>query len=122
MAYETLDEVRENRIAMEATIDAYGEIERAIGWYYYLEGRLVFPFNVRCKVKRASSPLKEGEVVQAMSMAHEDECEHEMYVTVVHNGEDLAVPLAQMESLSENPDTVEAVGDWHYWVARGYRF
>ena len=28
------DEAREHRIAMEAVVDAYDEIERAMGWYY----------------------------------------------------------------------------------------
>ena len=30
------DEVREHRIAMEVVVDAYDEMERAMGWYYYL--------------------------------------------------------------------------------------
>ena len=51
------DEVREHRITMEAVVDAYNEQERAIGWYYYLENRLVFPFLARCTAKRAVSRL-----------------------------------------------------------------
>lgn len=39
------DEGREARITMEAVVDAYDEVERAMSWYYYLEGRLHFPFN-----------------------------------------------------------------------------
>ena len=39
------DEVRERRITMEAVVDAYNEEERAVGWYYYLEGKLNFPFT-----------------------------------------------------------------------------
>ncbi len=34
----------------------------------------------------------------------------------------LAVPLAQLESMSKDQDTKEAVGDWHYWLAQGYQF
>ena len=30
------DEIREERISMEAVVDAYNEDERAMGWYYYL--------------------------------------------------------------------------------------
>jgi hypothetical protein len=32
-----LDEAREERITMEAVVDAYGEDEQAMGWYYYLD-------------------------------------------------------------------------------------
>ena len=37
------DETREHRIAMEAIVDAYGAEEQAMGWYYYLDDRLVSP-------------------------------------------------------------------------------
>jgi len=38
---------REHRIEMEAVVDAYGEMERAVGWYYYLEGKIKPPFPIR---------------------------------------------------------------------------
>ena len=50
------DEVRERRISMEAVVDAYNEQERAIGWYYYLEGKLNFPFLARCAARRSTPP------------------------------------------------------------------
>jgi hypothetical protein len=45
---------RERRIDMEIVVDAYNEVERAMGWYYYLQGGLKFPFKVRCIRKRAT--------------------------------------------------------------------
>lgn len=122
MARVKQDEVREHRIAMEAVVDAYNEGERAMGWYYYLEGKLRVPFKARCKARRAVSPLQVGEVVEVLGMAPEDECEAEMFVWVHHSDDRLAVPLAQLESLSKHRATQEAIGDWHYWVARGYEF
>lgn len=41
------DENREERIDMEAVVDAYGEEERAIGWYYYLAENMNFPFQAQ---------------------------------------------------------------------------
>ena len=38
------DEVREQRITMEIVVDAYTAEEQALGWYYYLERTLQFPF------------------------------------------------------------------------------
>jgi hypothetical protein len=34
--------------------------------------------------------------------------------------ERITVPLAQLRPLSKDRETQEAVGDWHYWVDRGY--
>ena len=39
------DKYRDDRIVMRAVVDAYGSEERAIGWYYYLENELSFPFR-----------------------------------------------------------------------------
>jgi hypothetical protein len=116
------NEERERRIAMEVVVDAYDEIERAMGWYCYLEENLEFPFKARCRVKRAISPLKIGEEVQVAAMAPEEECKSEIFVWIKRAGEKFAVPLVQLESASSNPETQEAIADWAYWVARGYQF
>lgn len=52
------DKEREGRIEMEIVVDAYDEEERAMGWYYYLEDQMRFPFNERCSTERRISPLK----------------------------------------------------------------
>lgn len=116
------DKARERRIEMEAVVDAYNSEERAMGWYYYLEGRLKTPFKARCKSKRAVSPLRIREEVNVLGMAPEEECESEMFVRVRWRGRSLAVPLSQLEPLAVDPETREAIGDWHYWLARGYEF
>ena len=105
---------------MEATVDAYGPEEQAIGWYCYLDDKLAFPFSARCMEKRRISPLEPGEVVQVTGMAPADDCMREMFVMITWQNRDLGVPLAQLEPLDVGTGTAEAVGDWHYWVARGY--
>ena len=39
------DNERDERIAMEIIVDAYGPEEQAMGWYCYLEEKLKFPFT-----------------------------------------------------------------------------
>lgn len=69
------DPEREERIAMEAVVDCYNESERAMGWYYYLQGTISFPFAAKCDRKRAISPLKVDERVEVIDMAPEEECD-----------------------------------------------
>jgi Calcium binding len=116
------NKARERRIEMEVVVDAYNESERAMGWYYYLEERLKFPFKARCKSKRAVSPLCTGEEVTVLGMAPEEECESEIFVRLRWGGRRMAVPLSQLEPLTADPQTKEAVADWHYWVGRSYKF
>jgi len=115
------NEVRETRIIDEIIVDCYNEEEQAMGWYYYLEDILNFPFTAKCILKRQTSPLKIGEVVEVIEMASEDECEHEVFVKVRWQKRVLAVPLIQLEGIKVNSKTREAIEDWHYWVNRGYK-
>src|SRR2546421_12301207 len=103
------NKARERRIEMQAVVDAYNESERAMGWYYYLEERLKFPFKARCKSKRAVSPLRIGEVVNALGMAPEEECESEVFVRLTWGGRSMAVPLSQLEPLDADHSTKKAV-------------
>ena|SRR5664279_321265 len=113
---------REHRIDYEAVVDAYDEVERAMGWYYYLEGKLSMPFKATCRSKRSTSPLKVGETVEVVGMAVEDDCMSEIFVRIKLGKTTLSVPLAQLECHSIDEQTCEAVADWHYWVARGYQY
>lgn len=122
MARVTEDKERENRIMMEIVVDAYGEQESAMGWYYYLEDKLRFPFPARCVVERTISPLKLKDQVEVIGMPDEDECKHEMFVTIRWQKDELAVPLSQLSPISAASETIQAVEDWHYWVKMGYEF
>jgi hypothetical protein len=116
------DKIREDRIHNEIVVDAYDESERAMGWFYYLEDTMEFPFKANCIEKKATSPLKKGEEVEVLELASGDDCEHEIFVTVSWEKRKLAVPLAQLEPVKSDAKTREAVEDWHYWVQRGYEF
>lgn len=123
MAKVKKDEDREERIVMEIVVDAYDTQERAMGWYYYLEDKITFPFTATCITKRAISPLKIHDEVEVIGMPSEDECEHEMFVTIRWAREGLAVPLCQLAPIScTDPETIEAVKDWGYWINMGYQF
>jgi len=112
---------RENRIAEEIIVDAYGPEEQAMGWYYYLQDTLYFPFPARCIAERATSPLRKGDEVEVVNMAPEEECEHEMYVGIRWGRRPLAVPLSQLRPIAEaDEETRQAIEDWHYWIAQGY--
>ena len=118
------DEEREERIHMEIVVDAYGPEEQAMGWYYYLDDNLAMPFEARCVRERSVSPLAVGDQVRVVAMAPEDECEREMFVAIEWGKRTLAIPLAQLELIEDDDTddaTWQAIGDWHYWVDRGYQ-
>ena len=45
-----------------------------------------------------------------------------MFVTIQWEGRTLGVPLSQLKGVAVEPDTKQAIDDWHYWVQQGYEF
>jgi hypothetical protein len=122
MAKPKRDPVREDRIENEAVVDAYGPEERAMGWYYYLENRIRFPFQAKCIASKVVSPLRKGEVVEVRRLAPEEACSSDILVLIRWHSRNVAVPLSQLAAMDEDKSTAQAIGDWHYWVAQGYCF
>jgi hypothetical protein len=103
------DPLREDRIENEAILDATPE-EQAMGWYYYLESKIRFPFPAKCIAADVVSPLRKGETVEVIRMAPEDNCEQDMFVLVRWQGRKMAVPLSQLAAIDPDESTAEAIG------------
>jgi len=112
---------REHRISMEIVVDAYTPEEQAMGWYYYLDDKLNFPFRARCVAPTKISPLRKGEIVEVVAMAPEDDCTHGMIVIIKWDKRRLGVPLSQLKPIGGRGETTEAIADWHYWIDQGYK-
>jgi hypothetical protein len=122
MAIKRTEQDRETRIDNDIVVDAYDASERAMGWYYYLEEQLHFPFTARCIKVRPISPLRVGDEVEVLGMAPEDECGYEMFVMIRWEKPGLAVPLSQLKAVATDESTSQATEDWQYWVKQGYEF
>lgn len=120
MAHQAKNEAREERIHMEIIVDANGPEEQAMGWYYYLDDTIHFPFSARCVALRPISPLDLGDKIEVVGMAPEEECEHEMFVLIKWKNRKLAAPLMQLEGIQVDEEAQQAIEDWHYWMNRGY--
>ncbi|MGF1494792.1 MAG: calcium-binding protein [Microcoleaceae cyanobacterium] len=116
------DKVREDRIDAEVIVDAYSPEEQALGWYYYLDRKIKFPF----KAKWVDSPNSKGKTVKVLKMPPEEDCMLEMFVEIRYkdkSGEDeFSVRLAEIQPIDVDPNTEEAIADWHYWVEMDYEF
>ncbi len=122
MARVAKDEAREERIMMEAVVDAHDEEERAMGWFYYLQDKMHFPFEAECVTESRVSPLKIGERVQVKDMTPEDDHLQDMFAEIEWSNRTFDLPLAQLRPIDVDADTQEAVEDWKYWMDRGYCF
>jgi hypothetical protein len=116
------DPIREKRIHEEAIVDAYGPEEQAMGWYYYLDSKIHFPFEAKCVASKVVSPLRKGEIVEVRRLAPEDSCASDIHVLIRWQARNMAVPLSQLVAINADESTEVAISDWHYWVSHGYLF
>ncbi len=93
-----------------------------MGWHYYLDNKIRFPLRAKCIASKAVSALRKGETVGAQRIAPEDACAADMLVLIRWQRRTMAVPLSQLVPIDAGESTVEAIGDWHNWVAQGYCF
>lgn len=111
-----INQDREERIEREVLVDTYNGEEQRLGWYYYLEDNLKFPFKAMWK----------NEEIEIVSMSEEDDCLEDMYVEVKYQEEDLedtfSISLSEIDPIDSDSKTLEAIGDWKYWLDRGYSF
>jgi len=122
MSARIKDNIREERILDEIIVDANGPEEQAMGWYYYLDDKIHFPFTAECISVNKRSPLHIGERVSVSQMANEGDWENDIQVEISWNDRVFSVPLAQLKPIGADKDTIEAVSDWHYWKSQGYTF
>ncbi len=61
-------------------------------------------------------------MVNVKKMVPGEECEKGMLVTILHDGDELDVPLGQLEPADDTEDDEirEAAYAWHYWGNRGF--
>jgi hypothetical protein len=91
---------------MEIIVDAYNEEEQAMGWYYYLDNKLNFPFKAKWLTGGSTSKSEDVEVLQ---MSPEEACQTEMFVEVLYKedtAEDVfSVALSDIEPIEADDET-----------------
>jgi hypothetical protein len=76
-----------------------------MSWYYYLEGKISFPFQARCIAAKVVSPLRKRETIDVRGLAPEDACASDMLVQIRWQGRKMAVPPSQLAAI--DPDESE---------------
>jgi len=115
------DKAREERID-DITADANDMEEVMMGWFYYLDDGITFPFEAECIEQDQISPLRKGEKVIVLELVSEYDSGKELFVRIEWMGRKMGVPLAQLKPLKVDEKTRQAIEDWQYWKARGYEF
>jgi len=104
----------------EIIVDCYDEYEVTMGWFYYFQDNMSFPFKAKISAETGIDNLKIGDtvnVVELMNSSDEMISIYDFKATVgIEYGEHIYdVSLEQIKGIDCNQKTDEVIEVWHYW-------
>lgn len=123
MGKKKSDISRRNRIEYEVIVDCYDEYEMAMGWFYYLNDNLKFPFKASIVGDIKIDSLQEGDsiiVTEFINSSKDDVSMYNFLPTVwIEKGEHIYdIPLVNVKSVDCDDDTFNTIEDWRYWCEK----
>lgn len=107
-------EERRDRIRNEIIMDAYGDEEVNMSWYYHFEENLVFPFlaYVHTEYKNGNKGMISTEVVKIVSSTHE-----EILFGGFYSGCEAMVKfkITDISSIIDEEENIDILNDWLFW-------
>lgn len=112
----TKEEIQ-NKIDYEIIVDCYDEYEVSMGWYYYMEETLEFPFTATAQVKKRDGSLEKREVIITGLASDEEGFLSRDFNLEMENGELLvSIAYSKLSQIKASTPTLEAFQIWNYWV------
>ena len=116
----TEEEIKEI-IDFEIVVDANGDDEVYMGWYYFMVETLEFPFKAIATIKKRNGTIEERtvEVVEDATDGDRFKCQA-YYVNVDYEGVLMKVEIADLKPINASEETLKAMTVWKYWKEKGY--
>ena len=111
----TKDEMQ-HKIDYEIIVDCYDEYEVSMGWYYYMEETLKFPFKAKAKLKKVDGSVKLTEI-QVTGLAADEEgfMGNDFDLEILTGGHFSNIHYSQLSQIKADDETLEAFAIWEYW-------
>lgn len=111
----TKDEMQ-HKIDYEIIVDCYDEYEASMGWYYYMEETLKFPFKAKAKLKKSDGSVKLTEI-QVTGLAADEEgfMGNDFDLEILTGGHFSNIHYSQLSQIKADDETLEAFAIWEYW-------
>ncbi len=108
-------------IEEEITVDANGDDEVYMGWYYFMSETLEFPFKAVASIKKRNGTTEERtvDVIEDATNGDRFKCQA-YYVNIDYEGVLMKVEVADLKPVNASDETLKAITVWKYWLAKGY--
>jgi hypothetical protein len=110
------DAERDYRIHDEIIVDAYGEEEQAMSWYYYMEENLEFPMKAKVKLRLRGGKTEE-KAIKIVEIDPESETSLTLRLGITEGKSDRVqyVSPADIVRIQTTEGNLEILNDWLYW-------
>ncbi len=108
-------------IDLEIVVDANGEDEVFMGWFYFMFETLEFPFKAMATIKKRNGKTEKHivEVVEDATDGDRFKCQA-YHVNVDYNGVLMKMEVADLMPIGASEEVVKAITVWKYWRSKGY--
>lgn len=120
MTEEKMNEI----IMLEIVVDAKDDDDVAMGWFYYMQDELEFPFEAEMEAKNRRGEKSVIEIdVLGLSSDNENNNSPEVILEVSEKGSErvMNVGISKLQNAKGDESTQNAVAVWKYWQAGKYR-
>ncbi len=110
------DKEREHRILYEVIVDAYGEEEQLMGWFYYFQDNLEFPIKatVRFRLRGGGEEIKKVKIVE-VNTKNKNEWTIRLGIVEGKSERIQTISPEEIKSIDTSPENLEIINDWLYW-------
>ncbi len=111
------DPIRQDRIEDEIIVDAYGDEEINMSWYYYFADHLEFPFNAVAHLKKRNG-RKENVDIEVIEVASNTDEPLKFGFVLTKQGFVFPIAVEDLFSVDTTEENLEVLNDWLYWKQR----
>lgn len=114
----------DNYIQDHITVDCYDDYEKKMGWYYYLQDELDFPFIAYMPVKmknQRSNTLISSEIEIIGLLGEDFIYRYNDIMVEAELGEYIMnFPLSEIKNIKSSPENIAIISLWKYWFEKQY--
>ncbi len=114
----TREEIQQ-KIDYEIIVDCHDEIEVSMGWYYFMEEAIKFPFRAVAGIKKRDGSIEKKEVtITGLASDEEGFMNNDFDLEMEQSGYIANIAFSKLNSIKASSVTLEAFKIWNYWIAK----
>lgn len=113
------EEAIKYKIDYEIIVDCYDEYEVSMGWYYFMEETVKFPFRATAKFKKRNGSIEQKEIEIIGLASDEEGFMKNDFDLEIEVGEHIStIAYSKLSNIKASQETIDAFTIWNHWISR----